>query len=294
MASSPYSVSLNATVINQISNLTHKTGASVVPGFAGGNVRAAALFQGDSPHSSSFSSTDLLTLLGLNTSTFISAGLCINGSVTSVPFRLRADCAEFTTGSTHHAIQSSNTLATLESISGKINESAKADCMLRFKSTDGFTPPCSFVSSITLADATFIGEYMLHSVLINGVAITELQGVEIATGLKVIDQRSPGPFNVAHFIQEYLPTISITTENLAYAGSVINAAGLGTGIVVNFAKRLNGGIIEPLADTVHIRISGAVGLGQAETMGGEARAVASNAIRINTLTLTAATGVALA
>ena len=127
MASSPYDVSLGTPVIKQISNLTHKTGGSVVPGFAGGNVRASALFQGDSPHSTSLSSSDLATILGLNTSTFISAGLCISGATTSVPFRLRADCAEFSAGSTHQALQSSNTLAILDSISGKMNEAAKAD-----------------------------------------------------------------------------------------------------------------------------------------------------------------------
>lgn len=293
MASSPYDVTLGTPVIKQISNLTHKTGGSVVPGFAAGNVRASALFQGDSPHSSSFSTSDLATLLALNTATFISAGLCINGSVTTVPFRLRVDCAEFASGSSHHAIQSSNTLATLESISGKINESAKADVTLRYKSTDGFTPPCAFVSSVALSDATFVGEYMLHSIFVNDVQIPELQGVDISTGLKVIEQKSAGPFTTAHFINENLPVISIQTENVAYAGAVINAATLGTGIVINFAKRLSGGIIEDLADTVHIIVSGAVGLGQAESIGGDSRGIASNTVKLNPLSLTAAVGVAI-
>ena len=293
MASSPYSISLNATVINQISNMTHKTNASVVAAFAGGNVKASALFQGETPHSSNFSSTDLLTLLGLNTNTFISAGLCVSGAVTSVPFRLRADCAEFAAGSTHSAIQCSNTLVTLDSISAKINESAKADCTLRYKASDGFTSPVSFVSSIALTDAAFIAEYMLHSVVVNDIVIPELQGIEISTGLKVIDQKSPGPFTIAHFIQELMPTISITTENLAYAGAVINAAPLGTGVLINFAKRKSGGIIEDLEDEVHLQIGGAVGIGHAESMGGDARAVASNAVKLQTLTLTAVTGVAL-
>lgn len=294
MASSPHSVSLNATVIHQIMSLSHKTGANFQPGFAGGNVSPSAYFQGEAPHASTFGSTDLGTILGLNTGTFISAGLCISGAVTSCPFRLRADCGTFTSGSTNHAIQCSNTLAVLDSISGKLNESAKADVTLRYKSSDGFVSPVSFVGSIALSDATFVAEYVLHSIVVNGVTLGQIQGVDISTGLKVIEQKSSGPFATAFYINEGLPTISIQTEDAAYAGSVINSAGLGTGIAINFAKRAASGIIVSPASTEHITISGAVGIGQAETIGGDARGNASNTIKINPLTLTAATGVALA
>lgn len=294
MASSPYSVSLNATVINQIMNLSHKTGANFQPGFSGGNVAPSAYFQGEAPHSSSLSSTDLGTILGLNSGTFISAGLCIASNVTSVPFRLRADCGTFTSGSSHSAIQCSNTLATLESISGKLNESAMADMTLRYKSADGFTSPVSFVGSISLSDATFVAEYVLHSIVVNGVTLAQIQGVDISTGIKVLEQKSSGPFSTAFYIQEGLPSISITTEDAAYAGSVINSAGLGTGIAINFAKRAASGIIVDPADEEHITVSGAVGIGQAETIGGDSRGNASNTIKINPLSLTAATGVALA
>ncbi|MCA9010357.1 MAG: hypothetical protein KDB01_11450 [Planctomycetaceae bacterium] len=294
MASSPYDISLNADVIHQIMNLSHKTGSNFQPGFAGGNVRPSAYFQGESPHSSSLSSTDLGTILALNSGTFIGAGLCIAAAVTSVPFRLRADCGTFASGASHSAIQCSNTLATLESISGKINESAKADMTLRYKSADGFVSPVSFVGSITLADATFVAEYQLHSIVVNGVTLAQIQGVDISTGIKVIEQKSSGPFATAFYINEGLPTISIQTEDVAYAGSVINAAGLGTGIAINFAKRAASGIIVDPEDEEHITISGAVGIGQAETVGGDARTNASNTIKINPLSLTAAVGVALA
>lgn len=293
MASSPYDVTLGTPVIKQISNLNHKTGGIVIPGFATGGVRASALFQGESPHSTSLSSTDLATILALNTSTFISAGLCISGAVTSVPFRLRADCAEFTAGASHQALQCSNSLAILDSISGKANEAAKADLTLRYKSTDGFVSPVAFVSAVTLADATFLGEYQLHSILVNGTAIPELQGVEIQTGLKVIEQKARGPFATAFYINENLPSISITSENVAYAAAVLNAATLGSGISIRFAKRVSGGIIEDVASLVHIIISGAVGLGQAESIGGDTRGIASNTVRINPLSLTAAVGVAI-
>ncbi len=286
MASSPYSVSLSTATISQIQSLSHKTGGNFQPGFAGGNVKASAYFQGEAPHASTFSSTDLLTILGLNAGTFISAGLCVADAVTSCPFRLRADCGTYTSGSSHSAIQCSNTLAVLDSISGKINESAKADVTLHYKSEDGFESPVSFVGSVALSDATFVGEYVLHSIEINGVTLTEIIGVDISTGLKVLEQRGGGgPFATAMYIQENLPSISIQTEDTAYAGSVINAAGLGTGIAISFAKRVSGGIIGD--DPDFIVISGAVGIGQAETIGGDARGNAANTIKINTLSLTA-------
>lgn len=295
MASSPYDVSLNATVINQIMSLNHKTNGNAIPGYASGLANASAMFQGDSPHKTQLSSTDLATILALNTSTMIAAGLCIYGNVTSVPFRLRADCGTYASGASHQAIQCSNTLAILDTISAKVGgESAKADLTLHYKSSDGITPPCSVVGSQSLSDASFNGEYLLHSVYINDVLIPELQGVDVQTGLKVTEQKSSGVYPTAFYITESLPTISIQTENVAYANSVIDAAGLGTGINIYFAKRKSGGIVEALADAVHIRISAAVGLGQAESIGGEARGNSQNTVRINPLSLTAAVAIAIA
>jgi hypothetical protein len=294
MAAVPYDVSLNAAVIHQISNLSHKTGGNFQPAFAGGNVRPSAYFQGESPHSSSLTTTDLGTILALNTNTFISAGLCVSAATTSVPFRLRTDCGTFASGASHSAIQCNNTLATLEAISGKLNQSASADLMLRYKSSDGFTPPCSFVGSQTLADATFVAEYQLHSVEINGVVVPELQGVDISTGIKVIEQKNGGPFNTALFLSEGLPSITITTESVSAAAALLDAAPLGSGIVIAFAKRKSGSIIEDLEDLVHITIAGATGIQQADTIGGDARSNSSNTIRVNVLALTSSIGVALA
>lgn len=66
MASSPHSVSLNATVIHQIMSLSHKTvwqtSSRALPA---GNVSPSAYFQGEVPYASTFGSTDLGTILGL-------------------------------------------------------------------------------------------------------------------------------------------------------------------------------------------------------------------------------------
>lgn len=295
MASSPYDISLNSTVIHQITNLNHKTNANAVPGFASGHVRPSAMYLGDAPHKTTFSSTDLATILALNAGTVITAGLCVYGNVTTVPFRKRADCGTYASGSSHDAILCSNTLFIPDSISAKIgSESAKLDGTLHFKSASGgFVSPVSVVSTAALTDATFEGEYLLHSIVINGETIPELQGVDIQTGLKVQEQRSSGIYPTAFFIVEGLPSISINTENVGYVNSVLNSAGLGAGLTIYFAKRKSGSIIEDPTEAVHISVSAAAGLGQADTVGGEARGNSSNTVKINPLQLVATVGVAI-
>lgn len=295
MASSPYDISLHTTVIHQIENLNHKTNGSVIPGFASGHVRPSALYQGDTPHKTTFSSTDLGTILALNAGTVITAGLCTFGNISSIPFRKRVDCGTYATGSSHDAIQCSNTLLIVDSISSKAgSESAKIDATLYYKSaTGGFVSPVSVVSNAALSDATPVGEYVLHSVVVNGVVIPELMGVDVQSGLKVTEQKSSGVFVTGLYITEGLPTLSIQTENVAYANSVINAAGLGSGVTIFFAKRKSGAIIEDPADEVHIAISGAVGLGQADTIGGDSKGLSNNTVKINPLQLVATVGVAI-
>jgi hypothetical protein len=296
MASSPYDIALNSNVIHQIKNLNHKTNGQAVPGFASGNVRPSAMYLGESPHKTQFQSSDLGTILALNSGTLITAGLCTYGAVSTIPFRKRVDCGTYASGNTHDAIQCSNTLLIPDSISAKVGaEAAMLDATLYYKSASGgFVSPVSVVSSASLSDPTFVGEYLLHSVLINGVLIPELQGVDVQTGLKVTEQKSSGVYVTGLFITEGLPSISIQTENVAYANSVINGAGLGSGITIFLAKRKDGAVAEDEAEEVHIAISGAVGLGQAETIGGESNSNSNNTVKINPLQLVATVGVAIA
>ena len=294
MAHSPYDVTLDSDVIRQIRSLTHNTGGSVIQGFGSGEAVPAAMFQGDSPHSSQMQSTDLGTLLALNTSTFISVGLAVLGATTSVPFRKRADGGIFTSGAAHMAIQSSNTLIVPDSISAGQGESAVMDCPLRYRSADGFASSVSEVTSQTLAAATFVGEYVLHSIDLAGTDVPELQGVTINPGINVTEQKQGGgPFAAAFFENEVLPTIEIQTEDAETASGLVDAATLGSGVVVYFAKRIAGGIIESTATTAHISITAAAGLRQAITLGGDGRSNSSGTIRVNPLALTAAVGGAI-
>jgi len=294
MAQSPYDVTLNAAIIRQVSNLTHNINSNAINAFGSGQPAPAAVFQGDTPQSSSFSSTDLSTILALNSSTFIAAGLFTAAAVSSVPFRSRAVGAVHVAGANHQALQCSNTLYTPDSINCPQNESASLSGTLRYQSADAFTPAVSLVGSQTLAAATLIDEYVLHSVTVAGTAVPELQSVTVTPGITVIEQKDGGgPFPTAFYISEQVPTIEITTEDFATLAALLEGAALGAGVVVNLAERTASGIITAVGSLAHIKITAAAGMRQAVSMGGDGRSNTSGTMRINALALTAATGVAI-
>ncbi|MFO0979685.1 MAG: hypothetical protein U0996_25020 [Planctomycetaceae bacterium] len=297
MAHSAYDIALgNIAVIHQITNLNHSTNATNIPAFASGNVKASAQFQGETAHSTNVTSTDLATVLALNTSTFIQNGLplCAGTDTVSVPFRQRAGCATYASGSVHSALLCDRTLITPESIKGSVGQSATIDLMLRYLAANSFTSPTSNVSNLALPDATFVSEFMLYDVLINGTSVPQLQAVTINTGIKVeVKNYGGGPFPTAAFIVEILPTIEITTEDADASLSVLNAAGLGTGVVCKFARRTSGGIIDAIGGANHITVSAVSGLRQLSTLSGDARSNSSGTIVVHPLALTSSVNVAL-
>ena len=300
MAHSPYDVTLGdhattPTTVKQITSLTHNTGSQVINAFGSGEAAPAAIYQGDSPHSSQLQTTDMATLLALNTSTFISAGLSCTLNNTDVPFRKRANYSTYASGASHDAIRATAAMITPDSISGQQGESATIDATLRYISSDGFTSPVSVLTGQTLSTATLTGEYILHSVVLNGTTVPELQSVTINPGLTIVEQKEDGgPFSTALYITEIVPTIEIQTQDLTTAIALADASALASGgCVVYFAKRASGAIIESTGSTEHISVTGATGLRQATTVGGDSRSNNTGSIRIHPFGLTAATGVAI-
>ena len=295
MAYSPYDVTMSATVVKQITQLTHNQNSTPINAFSSTQQAPSAIFQGDTPQSTSFTSTDLGTILALNTSTFISAGLYNASATTSVPFRKRAAGALYTAGAAHIALQCGNTLYTPDSISCPQNESASLAGTLRYvAATDAFTPPVSLASSQTLAAATFVNEYVLHSATIAGAAVPELQSVTITPGITVVEQKAGGgPFPTALYMNEQIPSIEFVTEDLATTAALLEGSALGAGVIVYLAERTASGIITAKATTNHITITAASGMRQVTTMGGDARTNNSGTIRVSGLALTAVVGVAI-
>ena len=295
MAHSPHNVTLNAATISQIQDLTHNINPTVLNAHSSGQPAPSAIFQGDTPQSTSLTSTDLATILALNSTTFISAGLYTAGATSSIPFRKRAGGAIYTAGAAHLALQCSDTLFTPDAISCPQNDPASLSGTLRYVAgTDAFTPGVSLASSQTLSDATFINEYVLHSATIAGAAVPELQSVTINPGLTVVEQKDGGgPFPTALYITEQLPTIEFQVEDMATVAALLESATLGAGVVVYLAHRAAGGIITGKAATAHITITAAAGVRQVQSMGGDARSNSAGTLRCNALALVAAVGVAI-
>ncbi len=293
MAFSPFDISLPGPItVGQIKSLTHSTNAQVQPGFGSGEVSPAAMFQGDSPHSSQFQTTQLATLLGIGTNTFLNNGVWYGAANCLVPFRKRMSGGRYESGANHVAMQSGRTLLTPGSLSAQGSAAATLDVTIQYASSDGFLSPITGLTAQSLSAAVFTGEYQLARAKINGVAVPELTGIAVNPGITVVEQRvDGGPFAKNFFITQVLPTIDLTTEDIEAAISVINAAGIGTGVEIFLAKKLNGAITEDFANTVHIKISGANGLRQATQFGGQGEAISSGTIRVNPFSLVTAVGV---
>jgi len=297
MAHSPYDITLDSTVVKQIRNLQHNTEAQVVPAYASGEASPAALFQGQTPHKSTATSTDLATLLALNTSTFISAGVSYSSANCDIPFRQRSGSGAYSSGGSHLALRSATqTLVVPDTISASEATSATCNFTLRYKSseTDGSGAPVTVLSGQTLSTATFNGEYVLRKVTIGGTAVDELESVTINTGIEITEDFNGGnPFPTAFYAFNKQPSIEISTTDMGAVTDAIAAAGLGAGVVVYFAKRASGGTTVADATTDHISVTAASGLHQAQTFGGDDRANSTGTIRVNPLALTAAVGVAI-
>lgn len=298
MPSTPYDITLGgSTTVKQIRSCTHNVNGTVVNAFGSGEVAPAQLFQGNTPQTSAVSTTDLGTVLGLNTNLFISSGLYILSGNTDVPYRKRASGGTYAAGGSHTALRGISTLVTPDTINAAQGESATLDFTLRHRSTQptgvttlpGETPPTTEITGATLSAAAAVtAEYMLHSVKIAGTAVPSVQSVTITPGISVMDQFSGGlPYPTDYFISEVVPTIEITTDDLESASGLLEAAGLGSGVTVYLAKRSDGGVFVDTTTSVHIAITAAAGLQQATTLGGDSRSNSSGTIRINAKLLTA-------
>lgn len=288
MAHGPHSITFNATAVGQMTDISHNTGGTVQRG-SSGEVDPQALFQGDSPHSTSFTSTDIEGLLALNSGAFITSGLYISGSNVTVPFRKRSSGSTFATGSSHAALQSGKTFTIPMSMSAQGSNPVQMQCDIKYLSADGFTSPISKVTGQTLTQATFNKEYLLKKIEVNGTAVPELTGFTLNFGITVIEQKTDGgPFTQSVYISLRDPTVDITTEDLDAAMSVINATEVveaSGGLIIYLARRKKGSIVyaddEQISTTSqHIKIVANAGLWQATTIGAQAAQNGSGTIRL--------------
>ncbi len=274
MASSPHDIVLGATTIHQIRNLTHNTNTNLTPAYATGNINPSTYYQGLTPHSTSVTSTDLSTVLALNSSSFLSIGLnnCSGATPVTVPFRQRANCGTYDTASVHDAILADRAMLTPDSLSGSQGESAQIQFTIRYLSTDSTVSPVTYAGTGALASATFVSEYMFTGCLINGVAIPEIVSCNVNPGLTIqTRQAGGGVFDTQAYVLSVQPQVEIVTENADAVLSVINATGLGSGLQLNFQERAPNGVLTPAATAAHITVTSVAGIRQMSTFGGSDR-----------------------
>ena len=295
MAHSPYDISLAGTVLKNIQSINHSTNSNPVPGYPSGEAGPGSIFDADCPHSTTFQSTDLQTILGLNTATYISSGVFVSGGSTLVPIRKRLAGGIHASGSTHEALSCQNTLVFPTGVNAVQGQSAAIDSTMRYQSTDGMVNPVSQLGSQTLAASAMNSEYVLHSASVAGVAVSALVSVTITPGITITDGRSGGgPYPTALFITQVAPLLDIVTENTTAAHALLAGDSLGVaGVDIYLAQRSSSGVITATGSSAHVKISAAAGMRQLVSSGGDSRGSLQCTVRVNCLALTAATSVAI-
>ena len=295
-----HDVVLNASVIGNITSLNHATNRGLVPAFASGVASPKRQYVGESPHSSTLTTTGLEVLLGLNTDTMISEGLCVTGATSVLAFSERVGC--LSGSASHQAISTQNVFAYITSLSAQISQSATADVELKYLSADGITSPVTAVSGASLSAAVLLDEFLLAETYIDGVLVDEVSGVTINTGFELIDQKQgAGIYPTDVFLKTVNPSIEITTMDLAKTIALLNGATCSTGVDIYLAKRKDGAVTELYTATEHIKISSTAGGLKHMVSTQASRDDGSGVIKIDMVLpasgtqvcLTAATGVAI-
>lgn len=290
-------------IISQITSISHNQNAELVRASASGQPVAAAQFQGDTSPVTQVTSTDLATLLVLNSSQWLNKGYCAEEAASIVPFNKRAQCGVFDATNVHSAFSSDHVMVVPTSISGTNADAVEVQLDLRYLTDDPFSTSLSVLSSQALAAAVYKSTWQLSKVFVGGVQIPELISATISPGITVSSQAtSGGAFHDQAFITAAEPTISLQVEDLARAISVLNSSALGAGgAVVYFARKLEGATIVDPATTAHMSVTAATGIQQTSDLSlqegangtGTITLTVNNPTPASQTTLAVATGVAI-
>jgi hypothetical protein len=290
-------------VISQITNISHSQNAELVRAAASGQPVAAAHFQGDTAPVTQVTSTDLATLLTLNSNGWLNSAYCAEEASSIVPFNKRAQCGVFDATSVHSAFSSDHVMVVPTSISGTGAAAVEVQFDLRYLTDDPFSTSLTVLSSQALTAAAYNSTWQLSKAFVGGTQIPELISATINPGITVTSQATGGgAFHDQAFITSAEPTITLQVEDLARAISVLNSAALGSGgAVIYFAKKAEGGTVVDLATTVHMSVTAATGIQQTSDLSVQEGANGSGTITLTVnnptpssqTTLAVATGVAV-
>lgn len=293
-----YDVSFNATVLKNVRSTGYNDSAQIIMDRASGSPDPSAIYMGNSEPIISLQTTDIATLVGLNSATFVSAGLCVNGSSTTVPVAKRADCASLASGGSHVTFVGNDVIVIPTQFEARQDseEGATATVEVRFRSSDGISPPITMSKTATLSAASYAVPFGLGRAYVDDTEVGNLVGIVVNPGITLVLQRHGGGiFPRKHFIEMREPSIDLIVEDAEVAQSFIDRYGTGNVPVRAFFRRKKDGSVFELDEaTQHVRFAFASALSKMETLEAAQTGNGSTTLRCYGKALVATSGVAIA
>jgi hypothetical protein len=293
-----YDVSFNATVLKNVRSTGYNDSAQIIMDRASGSPDPSAIYMGNSEPIVNLQTTDLATLVGLNSNTFVSSGLCVKEQSTTIPVAKRADCASLAAGGSHVTFVGNDVIVIPTQFEARQDseEGATATVEVRFRSADGITAPITMSKTATLSAASYAVPYGLAAAFVDDTNVDNLIGIVVNPGITLVLQRHGGGiFPRKHFIQFRDPTIDLIVEDAEVAEAFINRYGTGNvGVRAFFRKKKDGSAYEADNAEAHIRFSFASALSKMETLEAAQSGNGSTTIRCYGKALVATSAVAIA
>jgi len=252
-----YDAILGALTLAQVKSSQYDAGAEIQRARNSGSFLTQATYGRYSRPKASFDSSDLYTALNAVDPT---TGLAVATGTIAIPFNARTNGGTLAGSGSATKITGANGLTVLDSISANQgDEAAMAKLTTYFRSTDGQTAPVAIAGSQTLAAQTFVNEFDLGPVTVNGTEVGGVQGVSCNFGIKVVDEGDKGAvYPMRLFIESVDPYFDITFVDFA---SLVTYSPLFTAMssaVCYFRKKADGGTF--VGSTTDISLTFASGI----------------------------------
>lgn len=253
-------VAYDVSFCKNVRSVGYNDSAAIIIDRASGSPDPSRIYLGGSEPIVNLQSTDLATLIALNTAAFVSSGLCVSGSSTTIPIAKRADCGVLASGSNHLTFVGNNCFIVPTSFEVRQDSEEGATCNLdvRFQSTDGITAPITTSNTASLSSASLGTTFGLGKAFLDtNVELDFITGLVINPGIQVLMHRyNGGIFPMKHYIDQRTPTIDILCEDAGLAHTFINRYASGnTDVRVFFRARADGGVYTADASAAHIKFS---------------------------------------
>lgn len=252
-------VAYDVSFCKNVRSVGYNDSAAIIIDRASGSADPSRIYLGASEPIVNLQSTDIATLVALNTAAFVSSGLCVTGSSTTIPIAKRADCGVLASGGSHLTFVGNNCFIVPTSFEVRQDSEEGATCNLdvRFQSTDGITAPITTSNSASLSSASLGTTFGLGKAFVDDTELDFLTGLVINPGMQVLMHRwGGGIFPMKHYIDQRTPTIDILCEDAGLAHSFINRYSSGlTDVRVFFRARADGSVYTADASAAHIKFS---------------------------------------